>query len=181
MLSCQSRVTDWSTIIHIHWPRLSKPQATVFALWSLGRVLARSCALTAVSVWLAVMLQRTENTVRQQWRAWCYEAEAKRGAQRQALIVADGFVPVLGWVRHAWQGTPLAVALDATTVGPRFTVLALRVVYRGCAVPVAGTIVLATTPQAWRGEWRRMLRRRRPAMPTAWTVIVLADRRLYAG
>jgi Transposase DDE domain len=180
-MSCQSRVTEWTTIIHIHLPRLSKPQATVLALWSLGMVLARSCALTAVSVWLAVMLQRTENTVRQQLREWCYEAEAKRGAQRQALIVEDCFVPLLGWVLHAWQGTQLALALDATTLGTRFTVLAISVVYRGCAVPVAWTILLANTPHAWRGEWLRLLRRLRPAIPTAWTVIVLADRGLYAG
>ena len=33
-----------------HW---SKPQATVLALWSFGMVLARSCALTAVSHLLA--------------------------------------------------------------------------------------------------------------------------------
>ena len=36
-----------------HMPHLSKPQATVLALWSLGMVLARSCALTAVSLFLA--------------------------------------------------------------------------------------------------------------------------------
>ena len=180
-MSCQSRVTEWTTIIHSHLPGLSKPQATVLALWSLGMVLARSCALTAVSVWLAVMLQRTENTVRQQLREWCYEAEAKRGAQRQALLVEDCFVPLLGWVLHAWQGTQLALALDATTLGTRFTVLAISVVYRGCAVPVAWTILLANTPHAWRSEWLRMLRRLRPAIPTAWTVIVLADRGLYAG
>src|SRR5262249_16172297 len=30
---------------------VSKPQATVLALWSVGMVLARSCALTAVRHW----------------------------------------------------------------------------------------------------------------------------------
>ena len=48
-MSCHPRVTEWSTIIPTHLPHLSKPQATVVALWSLGMVLARSCALTAVS------------------------------------------------------------------------------------------------------------------------------------
>jgi hypothetical protein len=74
----------------------------------------------------------------------------------------------------------LALALDATTLGSRCTVLASSVVYRGCAIPVAWTILPATVPRAWGREWRRMLRLLRPAMPHGWTVIVLADRGLYA-
>ena len=46
--------------IQAHMPHLSKPQATVLALWSLGMVLARSCALTAVSAFLATWLDRKE-------------------------------------------------------------------------------------------------------------------------
>jgi hypothetical protein len=107
---------------------LSKSQATVLALGSLGLILARSCALRAVRVWLAARLQRQDNTVRQQWREWCDEAQAKRGAQRQALVVDDGFMPLLRWVLGHWQGTPLALALEATTEGLRCTVLAVRVV-----------------------------------------------------
>ena len=40
--------------------------------------------------------------------------------------------------------------------------------------------LLAHTTQAWRREWRRLLRRLRPALPRGWTVIVLTDRGLYA-
>jgi len=47
-------------------PHLSKPQAAVLAAWSVGMVLARSCALTAVSLFLARGLDRKANTVRQQ-------------------------------------------------------------------------------------------------------------------
>jgi hypothetical protein len=42
-MSCHPRVTEWTTIIHDHLPHLSRSQATVLALWSLGMVLARSC------------------------------------------------------------------------------------------------------------------------------------------
>ena len=52
-------------------PHLSKPQATVLALWSVGMVLARSFALTAVSLFLAKGLARQPNTMRQQLREWC--------------------------------------------------------------------------------------------------------------
>ena len=91
------------------------------------------------------------------------------------------FVPLLAWVLSRWQGTQLALALDATTLGMRFTVLAISVVYRGCAIPVAWTILPANTKHAWRREWLRLLRQLRPAIPRDWTVIVLADRGLYAG
>jgi Transposase DDE domain len=180
-MSCHSPVTEWTTLIRLHLPHLSKPQATVLALWSLGMVLARSCALTAVAAFLSVWLQRQEQTVRQQLREFCYEAEAKRGDQRQALCVERCFVPLLAWVLRRWQGTQLALALDATTLSTRFTVLAISVVYRGCAIPVAWTILPANQPHAWRREWLRLLRELRPAVPQSWTVIVLADRGLYAG
>jgi hypothetical protein len=68
-------------------PHLSKPQALVLALWSLGMVLARSCALTAVSLFLARGLERKPNTVRQQLREFCYEAKGKRGGPRQEVKV----------------------------------------------------------------------------------------------
>ena len=180
-MSSHSRILEWTAMISTHLPALSKPQATVLALWSLGMVLARSCALTAVAAFLATWLRRQEQTVRQQLREWCDEAEAKRGDQRQAVDPQACFVPLLQWIVGQWQGTQLALALDATTLGTRFTVLAISVVYRGCAMPVAWTILPANKPHAWRREWLRMLRVLRPAIPTDWTVIVLADRGLYAG
>src|SRR5262247_1042985 len=124
-MSCHPRVTEWTTIIHTRLPQLTKPQATVLALWSLGMVLARSCALTAVSAFLATWLHRHEEAVRQQLREFCDEAPAKRGTARQALVVETCFVPLLTWGVDQWEGTPLALALDATTLGSRFTVLAL--------------------------------------------------------
>src|SRR5881398_3792551 len=86
-MSGHPRVTEWTTIIQTHLPHLTKPQATVLALWSLGMVLARSCALTAVSAFLATWLGRKEPAVRQQLREFCYEATAKRGTDRHALVV----------------------------------------------------------------------------------------------
>jgi hypothetical protein len=67
-MSCQNHLDEWTTCSRTHWPTLTKPQATVLALWSLGMVLARACALSAVSVWLAALLKRKDNTVRQPWR-----------------------------------------------------------------------------------------------------------------
>src|SRR5215813_13032422 len=179
-MSCQSAVYQWTAEVTRNLPHLSKPQAAVLALWSLGMVLARSCALSAVSLFLATGLERKPNTVRQQLREFCYEAQAKRGGPRQELKVESCFAPLLAWVLRRWEGTQLAVAMDATTLGQRFVVLVVSVVYRGCAIPVAWTVILATEKHAWRGEWLRMLRQVRAALPRRYFVIVLADRGLSA-
>src|SRR5215510_334936 len=134
-MSCHPRVTEWTMVIQAHLLHLSKPQATVLALGSLGMVLARSCALTAVSAFLATWLGRKESAVRQQLREFCYEATAKCGTARPALVVATCFVPLLAWVVGQWEGTQWALALDATTLGTRLTVLAISVGYRGWAIP----------------------------------------------
>src|SRR2546421_11640567 len=109
LMSCHPRVTEWTDTIQTHLPHLSKPQATVLALWSLGMVLARSCALTAVSAFLAPWLGRKEHTVRRQLREFCYEATAKRGATRCALAVEPCFVPLLAWVGRPMGRHPIGL------------------------------------------------------------------------
>jgi hypothetical protein len=154
----------------------------MLALWSFGVVLAQRCGQTSVAVVLAQLLGQREATLRQRLREWCYAAEDKRGPHRQAVDVEACFAPLLGWVLRWWAPGErrLMLALDATTLGARFTVLALCVVYRGGAVPVAWAVVGATTPGAWRPHWER-LRRRMPArVPAHWCVVVVADRGLYA-
>jgi Transposase DDE domain len=179
-MSCQGAVYQWTEGGTTHMPHSSKPQAAVLALWSIGMVLARSCALSAVSEFLAKGLERKPNTVRQHLREFCYEAKAKRGGPRQEVQVETCFAPLLAWVLRWWEGTQLALAVDATTLGQRFVVLVVSVVYRGCAIPVAWTVLAATEKHAWRSEWLRMLRQVRAVVPRRFFVIVLADRGLYA-
>ena len=125
---CQTGFDQWLSTIRTYLPQWSKPQAWGLALWSFGMVLARSCALSAVSSLLATGMQRKEQTVRQQLREWYYDARRKRGPKRQALRVETCFTPLLGWVVTWWQGTQLAWAIEATTLGQRFVVLAVSVV-----------------------------------------------------
>jgi hypothetical protein len=113
-------------------------------------------------------------------REWCYEAKAKRGQKRQALDVTTCFVPLLRWVVSLWSGTTIALAVDATSLKEHFVVLSISVVYRGCGIPVAWTILKGQQKEAWRGHWLRMLDQLGSAVPTDWTVLVLADRGLYA-
>jgi hypothetical protein len=103
-------------------------------------VLARACALTAVSAFLALGLDRKAKTVRQQVREFCSEAKAKRGGPRQEGNGERCFAPVVVWGLSGWEGNQLALAVDATTLGQRFGVLGVSVLYRGCVMPVAGTV-----------------------------------------
>jgi Transposase DDE domain len=59
-------------------------------------------------------------------------------------------------------------------------VLAISVVYRGCAIPVAWAIVPAGKPGAWQPDWIALFDCLLLSVPANWTVIVLADRGLYA-
>jgi len=174
---CPAGFDQWLTTIMQHLSHLSKPQATVLALWSFGMVLARSCALTAVSHMLAKGMKRKEQTVRQQLREWYYDTPRKRGPKRQALHVETCFAPLLGWVVSWWQGTQLALAIDATTLGERFVVLAVSVVYRGCAIPVAWVILPAGTKHAWRREWPS----RGPGRSSCWPTGVCTLRGCFGG
>ena len=70
--------------------------------------------------------------------------------------------------------------MDATSLGDRFVVLAISVVYRGCAVPIAWKVLKAEEKHTWKPEWQALLKRFKGLVPKGWTVIVLADRGLYA-
>jgi DDE family transposase len=135
-----------------------------------------------VATFLATLLGRSYDAQRQQLREFCYDAADKRGQQRRQVEVTACFAPLLRWVLAWWpRGEKrLALALDATTLGQRFTVLAISVVYGGCAIPVAWTVVSATKKGAWRPHWEELLAHLAEAVPADWVVLVLADRGLYA-
>ncbi len=74
----------------------------------------------------------------------------------------------------------LALVLDPSTLGQRFTVLVLSVVDRGCAIPVAWKVVKATEKGTWQPYWREQLLKLEKTVPQDWLVLVTADRGLYA-
>jgi hypothetical protein len=171
---------QWTEQVTTALPLLSRPQATVLALWSFGMVLAQRCSLSAVATHLAALLTQTFATVKQRLREWYCEAPAKAGDHRDDLDVRACFAPLLRWVLRDWPGTQLAVALDATSRGQSFVVLSLSVLYRGSACPVAWKILPATARGPWKRHWLALLRQFHDAVPADWTVLVLADRGLYA-
>jgi hypothetical protein len=175
-MACQRALYQWTEVVTTPMSPLSKPHAGVVALWSLGMVLARSCALSAVSAFLVASLGRKPTPVRHQLREWCSEGCAKRSGPRQELKGESCLAPLLAGGLRWGEGHQLAVAVDATTLGPRFGVVVLSGRYRGCASPVAWTVVPATEKPGWRGEWLRRRRQGRAVVPRRFFVLVLADR-----
>ena len=171
----------WAATVATHFPALSKPQAFGLALWSFGMVLARSCGLSAVALALAPLLGRPENTVRQRLREFYLGAAAKRGPGRAELDPAAGSAPLWRWVLAGWGGRRLALALDATTLADRLTVLCASVVDRGCGIPVARAVLPGNAPGAWHPHGCALLGRLRPAVDPGWAVVVLTDRGLESA
>jgi len=179
---CSERVSQWTAIVSRQLPHLSRPQASVLALWSLGMVLARSGGLSQVSALLALLLGQPEETLRQRLREWYYPAQDKAGKKRRTLEVEACFVPLLRWVLAWWpeERQELALALDATTLGQRFTVLCISVLVCGCAIPVAWKVLAYHQKGSWQPYWQTLLAHLDGVIPAEWTVLVLADRGLYA-
>lgn len=181
-MSHPDSLSQWEQTVSTYLPHLSRPQASVLALWSYGMVLAKSCGITSVAALLASLLNASESSLRQRLREWCYDAADKKGAPRQELEVSPCFVSLLRWVLSWWDPAEhrLALAMDASSLSDRFTVLAVSVLYRGCAIPVAWKLIRENEPGSWEPYWKALFTALQGSVPADWTVIVLADRGLYA-
>jgi Transposase DDE domain len=179
-MSCP-QLYAWIDRVTSRFPTLTRCQARALAQYSFGLILAQACGLTAVATALARLLSQAVNTCRQRLREFYLEADAKAGADRTEVDPAACFGPLLDWVLASWDRPRLAVALDATYLGDRFIVLAVAVVYRGCAVPVAWVIRGADQPGSWLPCWRGLLAQLAARVPDDWTVTVLSDRGLESA
>src|SRR6266567_3374219 len=175
-------LSQWIETVSTMLPKLSRPQAKVLAYWSYGMVLARSCGITLVCAALALQVGSSEQSLLQRLREWCYSAGDKKGQKRRELDVSTCFGPLLQWILAWWPADHprLVLALDATTLKKRFTVLCISVVYRGCAIPVAWKIVEAEEKGSWQLHRMGLLTHIHEVVPPEWTVIVMSDRGLYA-
>lgn len=174
--------SSWKETVSSAFPHLSRPQATVLALWSYGVALAKACGIALVSAALAFQLGWKEASLVQRLREWCYAAPDKKGEHSREVDVRTCFAPLLRWLLSWWptEEPRLALALDATTLSDRFTVLAISVLYRGCAIPVAWKVVAAGAKGAWQPHWKDLLIALHDGVPHEWLVLVMADRGLYA-
>jgi hypothetical protein len=163
-------------------PGLSKAEAEALGLLSYGILMFNGCGITRLSKGLAKLEQVPAGRLRQRLREFSYEAEAKRGNKRREIKVEACFADLLRSVLRGWEGKKeLALAMDASTLGERFTVLSISVVYRGCGIPVAWKIIPAMQEGEWRPYWQGLLAAFEGVVPPDWKVILMADRGLYAA
>jgi len=153
--------------IHTNLPHLTKPQAITLALWSFAIIHTGTCGLTTVATYAALLLRQSQNTFRQRLREFYKDAAHKAGAQRRELDITPCFAALMRWIVRLW--TPphkrLALALDATTLKQRFTVLSISVLYQHRAIPVAWKIIPANQVGSWQPYWGGVVRSVAPRDP----------------
>ena len=182
-MTCSERVSQWTETVSRQLPHLSCPQANVLALWSLGMVLARSCRL-----WSGERVARVAaGSIGRDAAATLAGMVLSRPRQsgQEASHVGGGslFCSIAAALVLAWwpeEHQELALALDATTLGQRFTVLCISVLVRGCAIAVAWKVLAYNQKGSWQPYWQTLLAHLDGVIPAEWTVLVLADRGLYA-
>ena len=184
-MACPTRLSLWTREVSMAFAHLSKPQIWGLVLWSAGIAWSGCAGIVQISALLAMVLGQQEQSVFQRLREWYLDAETKggkRGKKRRELEVSLCFAPLLRWVLQLWQSEQkhLALVMDATTLGERWTILAISVVLSGCAIPVAWKVLPGKGEGSWRPHWEGLLKHLEGAVPDEWQVLVLADRGLYA-
>jgi hypothetical protein len=176
----RDQLTRWLDHLDRHLPHLSRPQRRTLALWSHAATVTQHIGLTTCVAFLAEFAGVSAASMRTRLREFYRPAAIKRGEQRHALDVRLSFGPLLTWTLHLLRPKEVVLALDPTLCRDRLAVLAVAVVVRGCAVPVAWKVVVANTPGAWMPHWHPMLALLAEAMPKRTRVVVVTDRGLQS-
>lgn len=172
----------WLKTVLKKMPQLSKSQARGLAMWSFAIAITHSCGLSTATVFVAQILRKKETNVREQLRQWYRQKNQKYGRKRQQIEVSQSFIALLTWLLSWWpvEEKSLVLAADASSLGERFTLLVISVVYRGCGIPVAWKIVAANAKGSWKPYWLELLHSLQAGIDDDWFVIVTTDRGLYA-
>src|SRR2546425_12594847 len=116
-------------------PGLSLAQANVHGEMVFAMLMVDGCGMTRMCSYLAELLGQPMNTLRQKYREIYYEKEAKAGVKnrqkkRREIVPEELFADLLRGVLKGWEGEKtLVLALDASALADRFTVLSISVMY----------------------------------------------------
>lgn len=172
-------VSHVEELAETYLPHLRPAQRRGLARWVAGVLAAESGCEAAV-------LQRLEtlglpaHATRASLREWLYDGADRAAPCATRLDVEGCFAPLLGWVLDWWEGDTLPLAIDATALRDRQVVLAVSVLYRGSAIPVAWVVLPHRGKGAWLPHLERVLALLAPAVPTALRVLVMTDRGLWS-
>lgn len=165
-------------VIAERFPNLRPAQQSGLALWVYGTVLAGSACQNAVVAALVVLGKW--DAVRQHLREWLYDGPDKAAPCQTQVEVSLCFGPLIRWVLSWWQGRDLALAIDPTLHADQVVSLAVSILYRGSAIPIAWQILPANQAGAWMGPILRLLRLIHRELPIRMHVVVMADRGLWS-
>jgi hypothetical protein len=135
-----------------------------------ARIALGTLAQTRVCLYLAQLTPIAPNTGRQRLKRL-----------RQQPFPEQTLFPTLLRLVVEWLRLPeVFLALDATTLGNRWTVLALGVVVHQHTIPIAWKVVRGNTKGAWLPLCEAMRALLRGALPKSMPVYVLTDRGLWS-
>lgn len=170
---------QWEQRVATFFPELPLRRRSWLALVSFGIVLAQSALLNRVVLALAVALGTAFNTLRQRLRK-LYQPEVDADGKDCSFDYTTCFAPLLRWATAGFTDRRLALAIDPTNLGERFTILTVSVVFRSCAVPVAWQVQRGDQKGSWNDHWKRLLGLLQAALGDGWQVLVLSDRGLQS-
>jgi hypothetical protein len=160
-------------------PSLRPAQQRGVAEWVAGLLAAESGCEQAVLAELVTQGLPVHAT-RARLREFLCDGADRATPCATSLDVEACFAPLLGWVVDWWVGDTLPLAIDATSLRDRQVVLALSVLYRGSAIPVAWVVLPHRGKGLWLPHLERLLRLLAPAVPPTMRVLVLTDRGLWS-
>lgn len=160
-------------------PHLRPAQQRGLAAWVAG-VLDAGSGCEAAILSAVAPLGREAHAVRARLREFLCDGADRAAPCATSLDVEGCFAPLLGWVLEWWTGETLPLAIDATSLHDRQVVLALSVLYRGRAIPVAWVVLPHRGKGLWLPHLERLLALLAPAVPPTMTVLVMTDRGLWS-
>jgi hypothetical protein len=179
-MSVPREVSQIATSLTSRFPALRPAQHLGLASWVTGTVLAGSGCEDAVIAALRP-LGEGEAALRHRLRDWLADGADKAAPCSVELDVTNCFAPLVRWVLRWWRGAALPLAIDATTLADHVVVLAISVLYRGSAIPVAWPVVPGNVPGAWVPHLLTLLDTLAPAVPPTMRVVVFTDRGLWSN
>jgi hypothetical protein len=160
-------------------PHLRPAQQRGLAEWVSGVLDAGSGCEHAILSAVAP-LGRETHALRARLREFLCDGADRAAPCGIALDVEACFAPLLGWVLDWWTGETLPLAIDATSLRDRQVVLAISVLYRGSAIPVAWVVLPHRGKGLWLPHLERLLGLLAPAIPPEMRVLVMIDRGLWS-
>jgi hypothetical protein len=172
-------VSHVQALTETYLAHLRPAQQRGLAEWVSGVLDAKNGCEQAILTAVAP-LGRDAHALRARLREFLCEGSERAAPCAISLDVEGCFAPLLRWVLEWWVGDTLPLAIDATSLRDRQVVLAINVLYRGSAIPVAWVVLPHRGKGLWLPHLERLLQLLAPVVPATMTVLVMTDRGLWS-